>query len=162
MPKKLFSAHDLFVVGLVLKAVESLTEIAAGLAAWFVSADVVVRTVALLTRGELIKDPNDFIANHLLSAANAFSISNHEFISLYLLAHGIVRLVLIIAIWYGKRWGYQLFMIALALFISYEVYRLILHPSFLIDALAAFDGIVLALAVQEYVGKYYLPTKNVL
>ena len=46
----------------------------------------------------MIEDPKDFIATHLLAAAQNFSVETKNFYAFYLLSHGIVKLLLVIGL----------------------------------------------------------------
>lgn len=51
-----------------------------------------------LTAHELAQDPHDFIARHLLHSASQLSRSTTLFGAIYLLSHGLAKVVLVIAV----------------------------------------------------------------
>lgn len=61
--------HQVFRVSVILKGLHALTEIAGGLVFYVVSAPTMLHWVNLVTQDELTEDPRDFVASHLLSAA---------------------------------------------------------------------------------------------
>jgi uncharacterized membrane protein len=142
--------HAAFETGITLKAVDGLLEIAGGVLAWKVPPATVSRIVALLTQHELSKDPHDFLARHLIEYSRQFAHGGNIFAALYLVAHGVVKVGLVAALWRNKLWAYPAMAAVLALFIVYQVYRLSRVPTALLVALTVFDVIVLGLVWAEY------------
>ena len=66
----------------------------------------------------------------------------------YLLVHGIVKVVLVVA--RNKLWAYPWLIAVLLLFIGYQAYRIALTPSAGLIALTVFDITIVALTVWEY------------
>ncbi|WP_348639784.1 DUF2127 domain-containing protein [Mesorhizobium sp. 8] len=66
--------HRIFRVGIVLKGLHALLECAGGIAIGLIGMDTVSRVVEALTQEELIEDPKDFLATHLLAWAQGFSV----------------------------------------------------------------------------------------
>jgi uncharacterized membrane protein len=71
--------HRIFEVSVLLKGARAVIECIGGLALAFVSTTSIVGWVNRLTQDELIEDPNDFIATHLLSMAQKFSVDTNNF-----------------------------------------------------------------------------------
>ena len=59
-------------------------------------AGAILRAVDWLTRKELIEDPLDPLAAHVTHLADRFSADSQHFYALYLLTHGLVKLVVVI------------------------------------------------------------------
>ena len=112
-----------FRVSLFIKGVFALLEIAGGLLAYFISQKFLVSVITEITQDELIEDPNDFVANHLLHLAQQFSIGTQYFTAIYLLSHGILKLFLIARLLRERLWYYPLAIIVFTLFIVYQLYR---------------------------------------
>lgn len=144
----------LFDIGLVLKAVNGVIEIVSAFVVAFISPALVLRLVDFATAGELTEDRADLISQFLRSIANAFSVSNHFLIALYLLVHGLIKVALVVGIFSGKRIAYPLFMVALAFFGSYEIYLGIIRHSFLLETLGFFDSMLIILTWYEYRRRY--------
>jgi uncharacterized membrane protein len=104
-PSKAFdekNLHRVFEIGLVLKGIFALLEILAGIAAYFISQNFLLNLVRMVFHEELDGDPHDFIANFLIQSAQNFSVSTQLFTSFYLLAHGVIKAVLIAGLLRGK------------------------------------------------------------
>jgi uncharacterized membrane protein len=102
-----------------------------------------------LTQDELIEDPNDFIATHLLSMAQKFSVDTKNFYAFYLLSHGIVKLALVVGLLTNQLWSYPASLVVLTLFIIYQIYRFYETQSLGLIVLTAFDLFVMVLIWHE-------------
>jgi uncharacterized membrane protein len=112
-----------FRISLFIKGVFALVEIAGGALAYFISQEFLVSVITAITQDELVEDPNDFVANHLLHLAQQFSIGTQYFTAIYLLSHGILKLFLIARLLRERLWYYPLAIIVFTLFIVYQLYR---------------------------------------
>lgn len=142
--------HRAFEIGLILKAVHSVLEIAGGILLLAVSQKHMLRIVNLLTQEELLRDPADRIANYVVKVAHDLSTSAKAFAAFYLLSHGVIKLVLIVEILRKRHWAYPAFIIALAALIAYQSYKLLHGMSIGLVALTVLDAVVLVLAWHEY------------
>ena len=143
-----------FDLALILKAVDGALEVLGALLVLVVPPAIVVKIIDFATAGELAQDPNDPIAHAIQNAAQAFSVSNHLLITLYLVLHGSIKILLVIGIFAGKRIAYPLFMAALAIFGAYEAYRGFVRHETLLQVLAVFDLSLLVLTAYEYRRRY--------
>jgi uncharacterized membrane protein len=144
------SIHKAFEVSLWLKAAHSALEILGGLALWLVSNVTVLHLAEALTRGELMEDPQDRLANALLRGAHSVSTDAQSFAAFYLLSHGVVKLFLVGAVLQNKAWAYPVFMATLVGLIVYQSYRLTHSMSYLLLAITVLDAAVLVMAWHEY------------
>jgi uncharacterized membrane protein len=142
--------HQLFELSLLLKGAHALLECAGGVLLWAVSTERIVLWVNWLTMQELIEDPHDFVATHLLELAQRFTVSTKNFYAFYLLSHGVVQVFLVAGLLLGKLWAYPASLLALGLFILYQVYRFSYTHSPGLVALTLFDLLVIVLIWHEY------------
>ncbi len=142
--------HISFEIALVLKVVDGLLEIIGGVLLMFMKLSYLSHIAVMLTQGELYKDPNDIIANAILNFSQGFSISTQHFGILYLISHGIVKLILGVLLWQKKLWSYPLAIILLTLFTIYQMYRYTVSHSFLMILLTIIDLIIIILTFFEY------------
>lgn len=142
--------HMSFEIGLLLKGINGLLEIVGGLLLLFLNPERLNSLIVLLTQNELSHDPNDMVANTLINFGNNFSISTQQFGIYYLMSHGFIKCILIFLLWKRKIWAYPLTILALALFIAYQLYRYTISPSAFLIALSVFDAIMIVLTLIEY------------
>jgi len=142
--------HQLFQAGILLKGTHAAIECAGGLALAFVSTTAIKNLIGTLTQQELIEDPNDFVATHLLELAQSLSISTQYFYAFYLLSHGAVKLLLVAGLLRNKFWSYPASLAVLGLFVLYQLYRFSYTHGAGLILLTVFDFIVIALIWHEY------------
>ena len=139
-----------FEVGILLKGLDGLLEIAGGLLLLFIKPEFVNHLVATLTQQELAEDPHDWIATHLLHSTAGLSSGSYQFAALYLLSHGIVKIVLVWEILHERLWAY-LGLIFLTLgFMVYQIYRISYDHSIGLILLTIFDAVIVYLTTVEY------------
>ena len=142
--------HRVFEISVLLKGAHALIEIAGGVALYLVSTETVAKLVELATQEELIEDPNDYIATHLLAMAQQFSVASKSFYAFYLLSHGLIKVLLVIGLLREKMWSYPAALIALGAFILYQLYRFSYTHSPGLIVLTVFDLFVIALIWHEW------------
>jgi uncharacterized membrane protein len=148
--KKMATREFLFRVSISLKGLHAVLEIVGGVALLLVTPGFIVQIVGLLTQDELAEDPDDRIAGYLLHAAQQVSVSSELFAALYLLSHGIVKGLLVIALLQHRLWAYPLSVAVFLLFIAYQCYRFTITHALGLVVLSVFDLLVVALIWIEY------------
>ena len=139
-----------FEVGIILKGLDGVLELIGGLLLLLVSPETINRLAVWLTQGELSQDPHDFIATRILHTAHHLTGSSILFGSLYLLSHGIAKIVLVTALLKNKLWAYPWLIVFLLIFIVYQLYRIILDHSISLTALTIFDIFIVWLTLREW------------
>lgn len=142
--------HQIFEVSLLLKGVHALIECVGGVVLAFVSTNAIVSLANSLTQEELVEDPHDFIASHLMMLASNFSVTTQGFYAFYLLSHGIVKIALVVALLKNQLWAYPASLVVLGLFIAYQLYRFSYTGSAGLVILTVFDLVVIVLIWHEY------------
>lgn len=144
------NVHRLFEISLFLKGAHALFEVISGAALAFLSTDAIATFVNGITQAELTEDPQDLVAGYLRHAAAGLSVDTKGFFAWYLLSHGLIKIVLVVALMRNLRWAYPASLIVLGLFILYQGYRYTFAPSIGLIILTLFDLVVLALIWHEY------------
>jgi uncharacterized membrane protein len=139
-----------FEISIILKGLDGVLELIGGVLLLVVSPATINRLVVTVTQHELSEDPHDVIATHLVDASQRLTGSTVMFGAIYLLAHGIVKVVLVGALLRDKLWAYPWLIVVLVGFAGYQVYRIALHPTVGLIALTVFDLFVAWLTWREY------------
>src|ERR1700716_454575 len=142
--------HQIFEISVLLKGAHALIECIGGLVLAFISTDAIKGLVNALTQDELIEDPNDFVAGHLLSLAQDFNVSTQRFYAFYLLSHGVIKVFLVAGLLRNNLWAYPASLVVLGLFIVYQLYRFSYTHGVGLIVLTVFDVIVMGLIWHEY------------
>ncbi len=101
--------HAAFEIGVVLKGVNGLAELAGGVILFFTSVDAIRTIVTWLVHSELIEDPHDRVASYLMHAAQGVSVGGKAFAAFYLVSHGVVKLILVAGLLRSRPWGLSRF-----------------------------------------------------
>ena len=143
----------LFRISVALKGLDGALEIIGGIVLLFVSPRSIDDLVRWATEHELAQDPHDLIARHLLHSASQLSASSTLYGAIYLLVHGVAKVVLVVLVLRNKLWAYPWMIGLLLAFIAYQSYRLTYRFSIGLLALTLFDAFVAALTWREYRAK---------
>lgn len=136
-----------FEISLLLKGIDGLFETLSGLVFLFIHPGFILR----IAHGIVGYHPHNFITVHFLKWATDFGKGAAIFAALYLLSHGLIKLVLIYAIIREQLWAYLGLIIVTALFVVYQIYHMIAHGlTFSYVALTLFDFLVIYLTSKEY------------
>jgi uncharacterized membrane protein len=143
-----------FKIGLVLKGLDGILEVAGGILLLFLSPHAIEHIVRTLTAHELSQDPHDVIARYLVHSTSHLSSGITLFGAIYLLSHGIAKIVLVALVLRDKLWAYPWLIVLLLVFIAYQIYRLAwVHFSIGLTALTVFDAALVWLTWREYRSK---------
>src|SRR5262249_54720823 len=79
-----------------------------------------------------------------------FSASTQVFAAIYLLSHGVIKVVLVASLFRELLWAYPAAIVVFTLFIAYQLYRYALEPSTSMIVLSILDVMVIVLTWLEY------------
>ena len=149
--KREATIRRIFRWSLILKAIDSVIEMAGGAVLYVIPSGLIVALANWLTRSELLEDPRDFLANMIMHSAEVLSMSQKAAAAIYLISHGAIKLFLVIMVLRDRAaWAYPAFMIALTLLIAYQSYQIALSHSLWMIVLTVFDALILVLTWHEY------------
>ena len=148
--KKADRLHQAFEVAILVKGVDGLLETIGGLMLLFLPLHSLNDMVAFLIEKELSTDPADWIVNVLDHASAAISTDTKRFASVYLISHGLVKLLLVFALWREKRWAFPVALVFMALFVAYQLFRFTHTHSLWLLVFASIDVVVAWLVWREY------------
>ncbi len=147
---KLDNVDKAFRISLILKGLDGVLELIGGLLLALVSQETINNIVKSLTTNDLSENKHDFISNHLLAYSHHLSKSSITFGSIYLLLHGIVKIVLVASLLKEKIWAYPWMLGFLGIFVVYQIYRMVIHFSLGLFLLTIFDIFIIYLTIIEY------------
>ena len=137
-------------VGIIIKGIDGAFELLGGLAVLLIPRSTILHLTNVLTRNELANDPHDFLARHLAHAGHSLATGSHWFAAAFLLTHGIVKVGLVTALLLQKLWAYPWALVLLGLFLIYQIYLLVVHPTFGMGFLSVLDAIIIWLVWREW------------
>lgn len=142
--------HWSFTIGVWLKGIDGLLETAAGILFLLASRAAIGHFIYSLTQHQLAQDPDDLIANSLRHAFNHFSSGEKLFAAIYLLAHGAIKIFLVVCLLRNQLWAFPVTLTVLSGFIGYQIYRICTQFSIGLVALTVLDILVAGLIWHEY------------
>lgn len=142
--------HDAFDIGMYLKLTNATLEILGGFVFLFAKPSTLNILVLRLTQHELVQDPHDLVANFLRHQAAHLSINAQFFTAIFLLSHGVIKTLLIVALLRRKLWAYPSAIFVFSGFIAYQMYQYAVGGSVWLIALSLVDLIVVILTYTEY------------
>ena len=142
--------HWLFEASLAIKGILCAAEALAGLGLLLTPNPLIARLVFWLTHFEIAEDPTDTLAGWMMRAVEQFPIGTQHFYALYLLAHGGLKLTMVLMLWRRVLWAYPAAMVVLAGFVAYQTYEFFHSGSPFLLILALFDLVMIGLVWQEW------------
>jgi uncharacterized membrane protein len=138
-----------FEVGILLKGLDGLLEVTGGILLFFIKPEYLNHLAITLTQHELAEDPRDFLATHILHSSQNLAAGSLVFAALYLLSHGLVKIVLVWEIlhnrWeilHNRFWAYLGLIYLTIGFMLYQIYRFSYSHSISLVLLTVFDGVI--------------------
>ena len=142
--------HGLFLVALWLKGAFAIFEAACGVLFFIYTPDSLRSMLGFLLHTELLDDPNDYVAHFVFRILNNVPHGSERFLAIYLLGHGLIKLAIVAGLLSEKLWTFPVGLIAMGLFIIYELDRYAHTHSLVLVGAAALDGLIMMLVWREY------------
>ena len=95
-------------------------------------------------------EPLDAIAHYLLRSVSHLSEGAQLFGFIYLLSHGVIKILLVVSLWNRKLWAYPAAIVFFILFVIYQLYRYSVSHSAWMLLLSALDAAIVFLTWTEY------------
>lgn len=151
MPQKLKEHwHQLFELGILIKGFTGVWYITSGLFFLFINKATLIGWFDALVQNELVEDPSDGFINFLTYALKNISSDAKTFAALYVLAHGLLNIFLVVQLYRKKDWAYLVIIWAMLISMPYQIYRISLHHSVVLAVITIFDAFFIMLTWREY------------
>lgn len=141
---------DTFWIGVTLKGIDGALETIGGVWLWFIHPSAFNAIVSVLSKHEFSHRPQLLTAFHTLYASEALWYAHRRFASIYLLSHGITKVILVIALWMNSLWAYPLTIVVFGGFSIYQIYRFTFTHSIAMLLLTIFDLSVIYLTWLQW------------
>ncbi len=137
-------------IGIFFKGFDGVLELIGGTLLLVLHPAQIGKITAALTQHELSEDPHDFVATHLLHYSHTLAAGHTVFAALFLLTHGLVKVVLVACLLLNKLWAYPWALAVLGIFLIYQAYQMWVAPSVGMGFLTVIDIVVLWLIWREW------------
>lgn len=142
--------HEFFVISLCIKTLTGLAETLSGVFLLYVSPQVLLATLNRFSRGEQLEDPQDFFLAYAHQYLHNIKSGTQIFAGLYILAHGLINLVLVAGLIKEKTWAYLVAIGVLISFMTYQLFRVAVTHSLPLAALTIFYAFFVVIIWHEY------------
>jgi uncharacterized membrane protein len=143
-------AHRAFLAAIAVKGLDGALELALGAIVAIVGVQRLYSILISITAPEIASDPDNHTVQFVRHSANGLAHASTLFVIVYLFAHGALKLGIAINLMRDKSWIFPIATAVLAGFILFMGYRLTLHWSTWLFALASFDVMTLGLVLNEW------------
>ena len=137
-------------VGIIIKGIDGTLELIGGILVLVLSPGTILSITNFFTQDALQENPHNFLANHLSEAGNHLASGQTTFAALFLLTHGLVKVVLVTCLLLNKFWAYPWALVVLTLFLVYQTYLLVTKTTFGMAFLTVLDVIIIYLVYREW------------
>jgi len=142
--------HRIFAASVLIKGVDGVLETIGGILFMFVNPKALNSLVISFTAHELSEDPDDWFATTLRHVVHNLSSDTKLFVSAYLVAHGLIKILLVAGLLRKKLWAYPTALWFLGIFLLYQLYQFSHTHSLGLLSLSIFDIFVASLVWLEY------------
>lgn len=144
------SSHRLFIVMIVIKGLEWITQLMIWIIALFITRVSLYSLIWWYLQEELIEDQHAIVSRFLLDSLQWLTISTQHFIAFYFISHGIIKFFIGYNILKKRYWTYPFALIVFSFFTFYQVYLYFQSWSLWMIGLIAIDIVVSILTYIEY------------
>lgn len=137
-------------IGIIIKGIDGTLELLGGILILTLSSDTILRITNFLTQNELHQDPHNFIATHIVKLGDHLANGHNIFAALFLLSHGLVKVVMVTCLLLNKMWAYPWSLGILTAFFIYQLYVMVVSPSFGMAYLTILDALIIYLVYREW------------
>jgi uncharacterized membrane protein len=144
------SLHLAYLIAIAIKGIDGLIEFVAGVLIASFGSHELYHFAIWATAPELARHPASHAVHAIRHGAYHFAHSPHEFAIIYLLAHGLLKIGLVINLFIEHLWIFPVSVVVLLGFIGFMGLKLAAHWSPWLFAFAMFDMLTVALVVNEW------------
>lgn len=145
-----FNLDKVFEISILLKSLDAIAELIGGTLLLVISPNFINRLTNDLTQHTLSKHPQVYWAREVAHLGHDLAHNSRLFGGLYLLLHGVVKLVVIIGVLKQKLWAYPWLIVVISAFLIYQVWDLLHKFSYGLLLLSAFDIFIIVLTYLEW------------
>lgn len=139
-----------FFAAVAIKGIDGFVETIAGLLVAILGTQSIYDLVIQLTAPELDLHPESKTVHLLRHGASSRAHASSRFIVIWLLLHGILKLVLAVELLRDRSWIFPVAAAILSGFVAYMAYRLVGHYSPWLLSFALFDLVTVGLVLNEW------------
>lgn len=141
------SVYHWFLFSILLKGGISVAEVVAGVVVLFIPPWIITSLVHALAAAA---SASPALSHLILEEAGHYTSGTAQFLSLYLLSRGLVKVFLIWGLLRNKLWAYPTSLVIMSLFVLYQFWQIAVDRSLLVVAITLFDFVVMYFIWREW------------
>jgi len=149
-PRKSSLLDTTFHAGIAIKGFDGALETIGGVLIWFMKPSSMNGFFRFASMHDLPGKYDDMLIAQLLHLTQTLANGGKVFASMYLITHGLSKVVLVIVLWMNKLWAYPLTMFVFAVFCVYQMHRYTHTHNIWLVVLTVFDLFLIYLTWREY------------
>jgi uncharacterized membrane protein len=142
--------HRAFWLSLFLKGMDGALQLLGGIVVILFEPGTLGKVYRYLTRFLLGKSSHNAEADFIRDAAHSFHISIEVLVCIYLLSHGIIKVLLVYGLLKEKLWVFPAALVGFGFFLALEIYRIGEHFYWAILILMCIDVFVVSMVILEW------------
>lgn len=142
--------HEFFIISMCIKTLTGLVETVSGFLLLWISPLDLAGILNRFSRGETLEDPGDFFLAYSHQYLQHLTAATKDFAGLYILAHGLINLFLVLGLIKEKTWAYLVAIGVLISFMMYQLFRIAMNHSVPLSVLTVFDAFFVVIIWHEY------------
>ena len=151
MQKDKSFVHRAFWVSLVIKGIDGALQLAGGIIVLFIEPGTLGKTYRYWSRYLFTsKHRGNPEAAFIRDAATSFHMSIELLVAIYLLVHGIIKVLLVYGLLKERLWVFPAAFVGFGFFLTLEIYRINAHFYWGIMILMCLDVFVISMVWLEY------------
>ena len=142
-----------FQAAISIKGFDAALECIGGVLIWFFKPTSLNGFFRFASMHDLPGKYDEIIVAHLFHWTQTLANGGKTFASVYLITHGLTKLLLLAGLWMNKLWAYPLTIVVFGIFCVYQMHRYTRTHSIFLVLLTIFDLILMYLTWREYLKK---------
>lgn len=142
--------HEAFEVAILIKGIDGMLQLIGGFVLLAVPLLTINNLISQIVAHELAGESDDLISRAILHAVHELPAGTKTFATVYLLAHGCVKLFMVYALWREKLWAFPVALSIIGTFVVYQIYRFAHTHSLALLAFTVIDIAICWLIWREY------------
>jgi uncharacterized membrane protein len=139
-----------FLLGVALKLVDGFVEVIGGLLLLVIGAAALQHYALAFALNEVLAHPGSIWAKLAVDASTSLTAGATHTAAFYLILHGVVKLAIVVALWFGSTRVYPWVIVVLSGFLVWQVVQLVVDPTIGWVVFTVIDAIVIVLAIREW------------
>ena len=150
MQKDKSFVHRAFWLSLFLKGLDGLLQLLGGIVVLFFEPGTLGKTYRYLTRFLMGHRTDNPEAQFIRDAAHSFHMSTEILVFVYLVSHGIIKVLLVYGLLKERLWVFPAALAGFGFFLVLEIFRISQHFYWAIAALMCIDVFVITMVILEW------------